>query len=407
MAVQLFSGASISVGTPMGGHTQISASIISNSTVIPALDHSAEKYAFCGPVWFAARSGSKSITKVGFRFGPIVKAGGSGLTVSLQDVSTSPGGFGLLQPDETQDQTVAIANGDAGFASNVWYQTGALSATRSVAFGEMVAVVIEFDGGGRLGADTVQVTGLVSLTQQTPNYSAFGRKDSVNGWLGAQALPNVILEFSDGTFGTIQGAFVFSAIGALNYGSGSTPDEYALEFTFPSAVAVDAGGCIQTNPTALENDSAPSLVLYDGTDAIRTARIPCWGISGAGSAGFGFYDHGTFASYVELASGTTYRLSLKPSVANQLSLRYFDVAAAGHLQAHVGGEAWALTSRTDGGAWAAPTTTRRPFLWPCLAGMDFVSGDPCGDDLLEQGEPCADGTLGPLAWIEWQRRIPD
>src|SRR5262245_9299830 len=103
------------------------------------IDATGEEAAFCGRVFFPVRSGTKDVRKVGFRFGAVTKAGGSALTVSLQDVNLGTGP--TMQPDETQDQTVAVANADAGFTSNAWYQTGALSADRTVALGELLAVV--------------------------------------------------------------------------------------------------------------------------------------------------------------------------------------------------------------------------------------------------------------------------
>jgi len=122
----------------------IAPSMVNAATI----DATGEKLAWCGGFVHQDRA-AKDITRVGFFFGSsLIKAGGSSLTVSLQDVSATAA---PLQPDETQDQTVAIANGDAGFASSTWYRTGALSANRTVSHGEQLAVVLEFDGGGRLG----------------------------------------------------------------------------------------------------------------------------------------------------------------------------------------------------------------------------------------------------------------
>src|SRR5688572_26574526 len=103
------------------------------------IDATGEQFAISGPVWFKEGTGTKDITRVGFSFGTITKAGGSGLTVSLQNVSAVAGP--PLQPDGTQDQTVAIANGNAAFASNTWIRTDALSANRTVSFGENLSVV--------------------------------------------------------------------------------------------------------------------------------------------------------------------------------------------------------------------------------------------------------------------------
>jgi hypothetical protein len=54
-------------------------------------------------------------------------------------------------------------------------------------------------------------------------------------------------------------------------------------------------------------------------------------------------------------------------------LAYFDVANADHLQAHIGGTEWYLSSRVNGGAWT-DTTTRRPMLWPYISAIDDGAG---------------------------------
>jgi len=124
------------------------------------IDATGEMAAFCGRVWFSARSGTKNLSRVGFRFGAVTKSGGSGLTVSLQDVTLSAGP--PMQPDGTQDQTVAIANGNASFASNTWIRTGTFSASRTVTYGDLLAVNVEYDGGGRTNPDSVIVNTIVA-----------------------------------------------------------------------------------------------------------------------------------------------------------------------------------------------------------------------------------------------------
>lgn len=170
-----------------------------NSTAIAT---STDKHAVCGRVWTPTR-GSKNISRVGFRFGSaITKAGGSGLTLSLQDVSLIAGV--PMQPDEVQDQTVAIANGDATFAANTWHRSGALSATRTVSPDDLLAVVVEYDGGGRLGADSVTFSCLDNLAASPgANFGQFtdGVKTTGTWQTPTRSQPIVALEFDDGTFG--------------------------------------------------------------------------------------------------------------------------------------------------------------------------------------------------------------
>lgn len=367
------------------------------------IDATGEKGAYCGPVWFAERTGTKNITRVGFRFGTIAKAGGSALTVSLQDASVS-GGTSLipqLVPDEVQDQTVAIANGNASFASNTWIRTGAFSADRTVSFGEMVCVVVEFDGAGRLGADAVNLSCLQVANRQLHNSHVAGKV--AGAWLSRDVAVNLVLEFSDGTFGTLYGGFPTSAIGTLNYQASSSPDEYALEFTPSADVTIDAASFYLT-VTATDGDVTVSL--YDSGGSVLTSTLlhGHWGLI---SQAIHVWTTACFPDAVALTAGNLYRIGVRAESTTNVAIQFFDVSDAAHMAAHVGGTTWAYASRTNLGAWTT-TTTRRLFLYPHFSftgSLDALCSNCPPPDL--GGDPCVDGELGPLAWLEWQRRIPE
>ena len=318
------------------------------------IDATGEKVAFIGRVWNKDR-GSKDITKVGFRFGTVVKAGGSALIVSLQNVSLTTA---VIQPDETQDQTVAIANANASFASNTWIQTGALSANRTVTFGELLAVVVEFDGGGRLGSDTVNISGLAGVETGTSHASTMSHKTG-GAWAISTLTNNIILEFTDGTFGTLDKGYPASAVTTTAFNSDTAgADEYAMEFTLPFPVKVD-GAYIYLSITGTSSDF--DVVLYDGTTAMTggTVSIDAHSVINTGNQRILFVP---FTAEISLTANTTYRLALKPTTANSVTLLQVDVSANGHFQAWAGGTAWNTTSRVDAGSWAAVTATRRPLM---------------------------------------------
>lgn len=341
---------------------------ISPAFASSVIDATGEKFSFCGQVWFSERTGTKDIERVGFRFGTVTKAGGSALTVSLQNLSTTG-----LGPDGTQDQTVAVANADATFATNTWHRTGTLSANRTVSYGENLGVVFEFDGSGRLGADAVNISGLGSSFSLPHNIGALSLLNTGGGWSAATFLPNLVLEFTDGSFGTLIGAFPCSAIGTHSFGSGSTPDEYALKMSFPGPVSVD--GVVGLIGAVGGGDF--DVVLYEGT----TAR---------GSAASIDKDHvfatrwanALFDNEEDLSATTDYYAAIKPTSATAVALHYFDVANADHLRCHGGGTGWCQASRTDAGAWS-DTTTRRPFLSVMVSGIgDDVGGAGGGAAML-------------------------
>lgn len=358
MALQTIAGQGLWMPEPLTINTAVTNNLL--------IDATGEKAAFCGHVWNKDR-GSKNITKVGFRFGgTVTKAGGSALTVSLQDVSLTVGP--VMVPDETQDQTVAIANGDASFAANTWYQTAALSANRTVAFDELLAVVIEYDGGGRLGADAVTISSLSYLGGSTPYGDMASVLKTGGTWADNLSRPNVILEFDDGTFGTLIGAFPYSAYSNVSFKQDTAvSDEYALEFQVPWPCKVD-GFWVQMLPTA--NTANFDVVLYDGTVAMANGTVSIDANATIGTASLRAFSR-NFLGEVTLVANTTYRLAVKPTqTAANVTLAFVDVANANHWQAHAGGTSWRQTTRVDLGAWAAATTTRRPMMGIHVSALD-------------------------------------
>ena len=331
------------------------------------IDATGEQVAFSGPVWFPNRSGTKDIERVGFRFGNVVKAGGSGLTISLQNVSLTAGP--PQQPDGTPDQTVAIANANASFVSNTWIRTDAMSANRTVSFGELLSVVIEFDGGGRLGADSVVISGVALTGVSDASLISLPALYSVGAWASVQAVCNVILEFTDGTFGILDMGLCWSAISTHTYNSGSAADEYALAFQVAQTMKVDGLWAAVAPAASADFD----IILYAGTTAMATASIDSNAIYSAGVKAFRVP-----IAEQTLVTGTTYYVSVKPTTANNVSVYSFDVNSAAMLDACSAGQAFNYSTRVDAGSWAAATTTRRLLAGVRMSAIDDASGSGGG-----------------------------
>lgn len=330
------------------------------------IDATGEKAAMVGRVWFPEGTGSKNISRVGFRFGAITKAGGSALTVSLQnaDVALGP----PLQPDETQDQTVAIANADAAFATNTWIRTGTFNTTRSVAHGEFLGVVIEFDGAGRLGADSVviQGIGIGSAAQFPSNHQGTSVLKTGGTWANQLQYMNIILEFDDGTFGTLEGSLPMSAFTAHSFNSGTAvSDEYATAFTVPFECEVDGLWAIINMAASAECE----LILYQGTTALQTVAIDQDSIVGTGAR----------TLYVPiprtaLSPGNQYYVAVRPTTGNTVIVYSYDVADVLQLDCSSGGQDFCFATRLDQGSWAANTTTRRMLGGTRLASIETGGG---------------------------------
>ena len=332
------------------------------------------KACFIGRVWTQGGA-AKSIRRVQFRWGTVTKDGGSALTISLQDVSTTAGP--VIRPDETQDQTVAVANADADFVSDTWYRSGVFSADRSVAYGELVAVVFEFDGAGRLGADTISLSSInvssgvnFPITNQNVSVTKTGAV-----WAAVAQLQNIILEFSDGTFGTLQGAYPVSAVNShTGVNTGSTPDEYALKFTPEFTMTIDALWALVQAPTGADYD----VVLYEGTTALVTVSIDQNSLANVGARIIVLPITPT-----DLTAGVDYYIAVKPTTANSVIVFSIDVTDVAFLDLSAGSREATYATRTDAGAWTE-TTTRRLLAGVQICGVP-TSGPSVGLHPIEQG----------------------
>lgn len=317
-----------------------------------------EKLAISGYVWWPGdKTGTKDVQRVWINFGAVTKSGGSALTLSLQNLSaTAP-----LQPDETQDQTVAIANADAGFDANRIYRSGTLSADRTVNYRDLLSVVVEYDVNGRLSSDTVDLRG---VTVATRSENANGASLKTAAWAGEDSRrPVCILEFDDGTFGTLGECVPVSVLTSASIDTGTSPDEVALKFTPTVPMTISALGAM-LDYTNSSTDF--ELVLYSGTDALVTVAVDASQLITTGG-GFAF-QHAPIAE-TDLSAGTAYYIAVKPTTTNNVVVAYYDVSDANHLTIAQGGTAYHYASRENAGAWT-PLTTRRPLISMRVAKVD-------------------------------------
>lgn len=313
-----------------------------------AIDATGEKIAFVGKHWNSARA-TKSIRKVAFLWGSVTKAGGSGLTLSLQDLDAAGS---IISPDGTQDQTVAIAA--AGVTANAWYETGNLSADRSLAYGAEIAVVIEFDGGGRLGADSFAVS-VASFADSpfSPRHTQPLLYTTSWSALNVSRAPIIGFIYDDGTYGGLEYVSPISARNIFGtFNSASTPDEYATEFVAPFDCYCD-GALAHVFVTNTSTDF--DFILYDSANNVLGSNT----LDGNKSNEVGAYKR-TTASWapVRITKGSTYRLAIKATTANNIAIPYVDYPSTSWKAVSEWPVNWGTTSRTDGGSWAAVTETR-------------------------------------------------
>jgi hypothetical protein len=283
--------------------------------------------------------------------------------MSLQNVDAA----NAFRPDGTQDQTVDFLA--SAPTASTWYTTGNLSADRTLAHGELVAAVLEFQT--RLGSDAFNVQSVSS-----PSASFIGNSGMTHffssAWNSLSLKSNIILEGSDGSFGTLSEAIPLNAViqtGAFN--TGTSPDEVALRFAVDFPCKINGAWVAASNAAAGRNFD---IVLYEGTTALETVSIDAEYL-----AGFTAKLIEVYFGERELTVGTEYFLSVKPTTASTISAYSFSVAAAGHLDVHEGGQAFHYGERTDAGSWSKTTTKR---LWGGLHISALSDGAGGGGGLI-------------------------
>lgn len=365
MAVNTINGEGLWVGLPPA--TQAPA--FGTSSLI---DATGEKAGFTGRIWTPNR-GSKTISKIHWRFGTVTKAGGSALTVSIQTPLTTA--YACF-PDEpgTLPFFRAVANADANFASNTWYTSGIVSSDgtnsgtlKTVTHGDRIAVVIEYDGAGRLSADSVIVSAGTGNMMGVAAHGSYASLKTSGSWATTSgAVPNIIFEFNDGTFGKFMGTYPVSAINTHAFKQDTAvTDEHALEFQFTGPVKLEAV-CLTALSGAITADF--DVVLYTGTTALATATGFAEDMTGS-STGRPMWQ--VFPAETLLSANTTYRIGVRPNqTTSNITIYSFDVNDANHWTVHPMGTAWKYATRVDLGSWAAATATRRLVMGLLVSGID-------------------------------------
>lgn len=338
------------------------------------MDAENEKVGFVGRL-FTKDGAEKTLTTVSWKFGAVTKTNGSTLRVSLQGVSATTG-----DPDGTvggvgNDQYATIANANANFVTDGWI-TATLTGSRTVNNGDLFAVVWDFNGGFQAG-DSVVIGTVVASHAGNIYGQCYARLYEAAWGLLATQTPNLVFGFSDGSFGTFDGAGIFSALDELSYANNSTPDEYAIKFQVPFPITIDAIWAL------CEPDGDTTLLLtYGGS----TASIAIDKDQRYGAAQHVYVY--PLPAHIALSKDTDYYVSIRPDSTTTIKAGYADVANADYWQAYSGGVNFLLASRTDGGAWST-TATRRVF-----AGVRAIGFDDAVADFPDVGNVTEDDTVG-------------
>lgn len=255
------------------------------------------------------------------------------------------------------------SNGSQVVANNTGYEV-TLTGSAAVTKGDILAIVITYSAG-----TTINVK--VNNAQMQSKYP-YGMLKTA-GTYAAASTPVVALGYNDSTYPENY-PLVPAVATATTYNSTSTPDERGNIFQLPVSLrAVGFQVAYQNAATSADFD----LVLYDsnGTSTLASVSIDADQLFGTSGGWMKVY----FSAAVTLLANTAYRVTVKPTTANDNAWVRYQALNTTVMQALPGKGVWYGTSRTDAGAWTEVTTDWYPI------GLLFDGIDTAGGLLLNSG----------------------
>lgn len=290
----------IPVGTYLNYCLKMGQAYDANTYAYTTLDATGEKSCFTGQFFHPSR-GSVNITKVHLYTAAVTSAGGSKLDVSLQDT----GGASGLAPDNNKDQVCNIA---LSAVTNGGWTAFTLGSARTISHDAMLAVVIEYDSGGRLGSDTIRIAGHNTVSPGIGNGGAYGYDLAVGSWtMSASGVPVAYFECDDGSWGTFRDGCKGLNTGGQTFNASSTYTEWGQRFRVPAPCYCDGFLCQFQNFQVSGSDG--TWYLREGTTELANCPINTTKFANGVRGGW-------YASWspVKLLPGRDYYMSTRANV---------------------------------------------------------------------------------------------
>jgi hypothetical protein len=239
--------------------SSLSTGNIYTSTTGTTMNLAGEETFLIGQLYFPAQTGSKTCSAAGscviyFNTASSVTWAnvGTNLRVGIQDVATT----GL--EDGTFDVHADLVPGTETLANQLLHSATMESGTKSIAYGAIIAVGMDMTA--RAGADQVTIDRVLFPDNQATYGFPYGSHLAV----ASTNLPLFTIKFDDGTYGWINQAPLtentnIAAVPAINFNSGSTPDEYVGGWTYPAGIRLCSIGVYATSIAAADTFE---VVLY-------------------------------------------------------------------------------------------------------------------------------------------------
>jgi hypothetical protein len=338
-----------------------------NTAVSGTLDAASEKFAFVGNVHICDNSASKTLSSAGGKIHFVAGAsttfsnGSTTLDVGVQDTDQAAV---FMQPDGTFDTKDTLVGGTDTITSSAINTVTLSTGSKTVTDGMKLAVV--FDMTARGGADSVKIS--ASLAGTAAFVPAPTTMVNLTGsWTNAtDSIPNVLLEFDDGTFGIFYGAHWVPAADSTsgNITTASAPDEFGTRFVLPFKCELH-GVEFPTRTTAgAATGTQGVIILSTGTAAspstVTSDNIDGFDVRASGLMGYRLVKRLTTPQTLE--PNTTYYLTFHASSNQTWQTLYLTWPAAGQLAwLPLGTNAYKVTRSGGTGAFTEATAELVPI----------------------------------------------
>lgn len=316
--------------------------------------------------WIVQCSAATTITTLLPRYG--VRTGTPPeLIASIQGVGTDGNPDGTIKGGASPASVAFTPPADVTWNGTIRRLT--LANTYACARGEWIAIVIAYSSGTIDGSNSSSFNDVITAS---PNSTApYAIQNNAGARTRGVLTPLVGWASATNTYGV-----PVETVSVTQFSSDSTPDEYALKFTFDAAYgSTFQVNCVLVSIRTPAASKSILISLYEGTTALQTVTWDGDFVPTAASANRPnltvCFDEATLAT---LNFGTTYYLGFAPQETSaNFAITVMDMDAAGDLTAFPGGTDFYLSTRSDAGAWS-DTTTSRPVVGMIITGWTEPTG---------------------------------
>jgi hypothetical protein len=301
--------------------------------------------------WIFQARRAATLTRLGLRLGTITGASPT-FKISLQGVGATGNPDGVIVGGGTPASKTFNPTSLA-WSTNSWHWL-ALDNAYTCARGERLAVVIAYDSGTIDASNKITVT--THFASQIANLSS---PYAVQNNAGSRTRMVTLPVFGYGAASEAYGFPLLDTVASGGIALNSTPDELAVKWSLPAGWGATyrviglrlfgnfgAGGTIK-------------FYLLDGTTTVQdvTVDTDCFVTATQQRVVEVLFDE---ASLAALTFGSTYRLVIAPQQNTTPTHTFYTlkVDAAADWDAWPGGQDFALSTRTDLGAWTDTATER-------------------------------------------------